>query len=169
MSSGRSVRLAIRRSVSCGSSCAGHRDKVGRLFLQQGKFASGLVRLPEDKPFMPELLIELLPFRNPRPLIRSTASARRWPTRDRATRLRTFDSRDRGLDLRRIEGGYLRPRARQRSRDDISTLRRQAKQRLRGGDLLRDGMKDKGRKRRNDLAALSEAVPASFATTFCQN
>jgi phage terminase large subunit-like protein len=37
-------------------------DKVSRLFLQTGKFASGRVWLPEGAPFLPELLKELLSF-----------------------------------------------------------------------------------------------------------
>ena len=37
-------------------------DKISRLFLQQGKFASGRVHLPEGAPFLPELLKELLSF-----------------------------------------------------------------------------------------------------------
>lgn len=37
-------------------------DKVGRIYLQQGKFASGLVHFPAGAAFMPELLRELLSF-----------------------------------------------------------------------------------------------------------
>ncbi len=37
-------------------------DKIGRLYLQQGKFAAGNVLFPKDKPFMAELLRESLSF-----------------------------------------------------------------------------------------------------------
>ena len=39
-----------------------HHDKIGRLFVQQGKFSGGLILFPRNKPFMPELLAELLTF-----------------------------------------------------------------------------------------------------------
>jgi predicted phage terminase large subunit-like protein len=38
------------------------RDKVGRLYVQQGKFAEGLVLFPRDAPFLAELEAELLVF-----------------------------------------------------------------------------------------------------------
>src|SRR5713101_315804 len=39
-----------------------HRDKQGRLYLQQAKFAAGLVHLPRDAAFLAELEAELLSF-----------------------------------------------------------------------------------------------------------
>jgi predicted phage terminase large subunit-like protein len=39
-----------------------HHDKVGRLFVQQGKFAAGLVHFPRNAPFLRELETELLTF-----------------------------------------------------------------------------------------------------------
>ncbi len=38
------------------------RDKIGRLYVNQAKFAAGLVFFPEEAPYMPELLAELLTF-----------------------------------------------------------------------------------------------------------
>ena len=38
------------------------RDKIGRLYVQQGKFAEGLVLFPRDAPFLAELEDELLVF-----------------------------------------------------------------------------------------------------------
>jgi predicted phage terminase large subunit-like protein len=38
------------------------RDKIGRLYVQQGKFATGLVLFPKGAVFLPELLAELLVF-----------------------------------------------------------------------------------------------------------
>jgi predicted phage terminase large subunit-like protein len=38
------------------------RDKIGRLYVNQAKFAAGLVLFPEEAPYMPELLAELLTF-----------------------------------------------------------------------------------------------------------
>ena len=38
------------------------RDKRGRMYVQQAKFAAGLVRFPKDAPFMAELIRELLEF-----------------------------------------------------------------------------------------------------------
>lgn len=38
------------------------RDKIGRLYVQQGKFAAGLVLFPRDAAFLPELEAELLVF-----------------------------------------------------------------------------------------------------------
>jgi predicted phage terminase large subunit-like protein len=38
------------------------RDKIGRLYVNQDKFAKGLVILPTEAPYMPELLAELLTF-----------------------------------------------------------------------------------------------------------
>jgi len=38
------------------------RDKIGRLYVQQGKFAAGLVLFPRDAPFLAELEVELLVF-----------------------------------------------------------------------------------------------------------
>ena len=37
-------------------------DKVGRLYVQQGKFAAGRVWFPKNAPFLPELEAELLTF-----------------------------------------------------------------------------------------------------------
>jgi predicted phage terminase large subunit-like protein len=39
-----------------------HHDKIGRLFVQQGKFAAGLVLFPRSAPFLPTLEAELLTF-----------------------------------------------------------------------------------------------------------
>jgi predicted phage terminase large subunit-like protein len=39
-----------------------NRDKQGRLYVQQGKFAAGCVLFPKDAPFLPELEAELLTF-----------------------------------------------------------------------------------------------------------
>jgi predicted phage terminase large subunit-like protein len=39
-----------------------HHDKIGRLFVQQGKFAAGLVKFPRNAPFLPDLEAELLTF-----------------------------------------------------------------------------------------------------------
>jgi predicted phage terminase large subunit-like protein len=38
------------------------RDKIGRLYVNQAKFAAGLVLFPKEAPYMPELLAELLTF-----------------------------------------------------------------------------------------------------------
>jgi predicted phage terminase large subunit-like protein len=38
------------------------RDKIGRLYVQQGKFAAGLVLFPRDASFLAELEAELLVF-----------------------------------------------------------------------------------------------------------
>jgi predicted phage terminase large subunit-like protein len=38
------------------------RDKIGRLYINQAKFAAGLVLFPKEAPYMPELLAELLTF-----------------------------------------------------------------------------------------------------------
>ena len=38
------------------------RDKQGRVYVQQGKFAAGLVLFPRDAPFLAELEAELLVF-----------------------------------------------------------------------------------------------------------
>jgi predicted phage terminase large subunit-like protein len=38
------------------------RDKIGRLYVNQAKFAAGLVLFPEEAPYMPELLAEVLTF-----------------------------------------------------------------------------------------------------------
>ena len=38
------------------------RDKIGRLYVQQGKFATGLVLFPKGAAFLPELEAELLVF-----------------------------------------------------------------------------------------------------------
>ena len=62
-STGVSLQADIRRGASCRVELVPVvGDKTGRLYLQQGKFASGLVRFPKDKPFMAELLNELLRF-----------------------------------------------------------------------------------------------------------
>ena len=37
-------------------------DKIGRLFVQQAKFAAGLVLFPRNAPFLPILEAELLTF-----------------------------------------------------------------------------------------------------------
>jgi predicted phage terminase large subunit-like protein len=37
-------------------------DKIDRLYINQAKFAAGLVLFPEEAPYMPELLAELLTF-----------------------------------------------------------------------------------------------------------
>jgi len=39
-------------------------DKVTRLYVQTGKFEAGLVHFPNDAPYMPDLLAELLAFPN---------------------------------------------------------------------------------------------------------
>jgi predicted phage terminase large subunit-like protein len=39
-----------------------HHDKIGRLFVQQGKFAAGLVLFPRSAAFLPVLEAELLTF-----------------------------------------------------------------------------------------------------------
>jgi predicted phage terminase large subunit-like protein len=39
-----------------------HHDKIGRLFVQQGKFAAGLVKFPRNAAFLPDLEAELLTF-----------------------------------------------------------------------------------------------------------
>ncbi len=39
-----------------------HRDKIGRLYVQQAKFAAGLVHFPKGASFLPELEAELLVF-----------------------------------------------------------------------------------------------------------
>lgn len=62
-STGVALQADIRRRVSCRVELVPVvGDKIGRLYLQQGKFASGLVRFLKNKPFMPELLHELLSF-----------------------------------------------------------------------------------------------------------
>jgi predicted phage terminase large subunit-like protein len=38
------------------------RDKIGRMYVQQGKFEAGLVQFPKDQPFMSVLLPELFSF-----------------------------------------------------------------------------------------------------------
>jgi predicted phage terminase large subunit-like protein len=38
------------------------RDKIGRLYVNQAKFAAGLVLFPRGGPFLPELEAELLTF-----------------------------------------------------------------------------------------------------------
>jgi predicted phage terminase large subunit-like protein len=38
------------------------RDKIGRLYVQQGKFAAGLVLFPKNAAYLPELEAELLVF-----------------------------------------------------------------------------------------------------------
>jgi predicted phage terminase large subunit-like protein len=62
-----STGAALAPKLQKAASCAVHLvpvqlDKVSRLFLQQGKFASGRVHLPEGAPFLPDLLKELLRF-----------------------------------------------------------------------------------------------------------
>jgi phage terminase large subunit-like protein len=44
-----------------------HHDKIGRVYVQQGKFEAGRVQFPKDAPFMPEVEKELLSFRGARP------------------------------------------------------------------------------------------------------
>lgn len=62
-STGVALQADIRREVSANIMLVPVvGDKVGRRYLQQGKFASGNVLFPKDKPFMPELLNELLRF-----------------------------------------------------------------------------------------------------------
>lgn len=62
-STGVALKADIRRDVSCKIELVPViGDKIGRLYLQQGKFASGMVWFPKDKPFMDELLHELLRF-----------------------------------------------------------------------------------------------------------
>ena len=39
-----------------------HHDKIGRVYVQQGKFEAGRVQFPKDAPFMPEVEKELLSF-----------------------------------------------------------------------------------------------------------
>jgi predicted phage terminase large subunit-like protein len=41
-----------------------NRDKVRRLFVQAAKFEAGLVHVPKNAPFLPDLLAELLAFPN---------------------------------------------------------------------------------------------------------
>ena len=41
-----------------------HGNKVGRLFVEQGKFKAHYVRFPRDATFLPELEAELLAFPN---------------------------------------------------------------------------------------------------------
>jgi predicted phage terminase large subunit-like protein len=38
------------------------RDKIGRMYVQQGKFEAGLVQFPKDQPFMSVLLPKLFSF-----------------------------------------------------------------------------------------------------------
>ena len=52
-------------------------NKVIRLYVQQQKFAAGLVRFPKGAAFMPELERELLTFPQSKHTTRSTASAKR--------------------------------------------------------------------------------------------
>ena len=62
-STGVALAPKLRKAASCVVELVPvNLDKVSRLFLQQGKFASGRVHLPEGAPFLPELLKELLSF-----------------------------------------------------------------------------------------------------------
>jgi predicted phage terminase large subunit-like protein len=53
-----------------------HHDKVGRLYVQHGKFERGLVQLPKDQPFTPEVEKELLNFDMPGLAIAGAQSVR---------------------------------------------------------------------------------------------
>jgi predicted phage terminase large subunit-like protein len=62
-STGVVLAQAVKKAASCVVDLVPVQlDKVTRLYNQQGKFAAGRVFLPENAPFLPELLRELLSF-----------------------------------------------------------------------------------------------------------
>lgn len=62
-STGQALAPSLRKAVPCAVVLVPVQlDKVSRLFLQQGKFASGRVFFPENAHFLAELLKELLSF-----------------------------------------------------------------------------------------------------------